>query len=227
MASIDKRDDGTYRARWREYPGGPQRTKAFRRKVDAERHLVEVQHQLARGEYLEPKAGHTPFDAYVAAFVARGMWRDSTTASVRAALAHAVRAFGSRPLVSIKRADLQLFLKGLEMSDGYRRIVRQHLGSVFNAAVADQMLARSPMAGLRLDTATTAPVVPPTVEAVQRLHEAAPGWFRVAVVLGAGLGLRQAEATGLTVDRVDFLRRTARDDSAGARWGAAQPEPVR
>jgi hypothetical protein len=30
MASIDKRLDGQWRARWREFPGGPQRSKAFR-----------------------------------------------------------------------------------------------------------------------------------------------------------------------------------------------------
>ncbi len=28
MASIDKRPDGRYRARWREYPGGPQKTRS-------------------------------------------------------------------------------------------------------------------------------------------------------------------------------------------------------
>ncbi|MET0715557.1 MAG: hypothetical protein ABWY57_11650 [Mycetocola sp.] len=29
MASIDKRPGGQYRARWREYPGGPQKTRQF------------------------------------------------------------------------------------------------------------------------------------------------------------------------------------------------------
>ena len=29
MASIDKRFDGRYRARWREYTGGPQKTRHF------------------------------------------------------------------------------------------------------------------------------------------------------------------------------------------------------
>lgn len=37
MASIDKRRNGVWRARWRAYPGGPQKTKHFNRKVDAER----------------------------------------------------------------------------------------------------------------------------------------------------------------------------------------------
>jgi hypothetical protein len=47
MASTDRRPNGKRRARWREYPGGPQKSKQFDRKLDAQRHLIEVQHQLA------------------------------------------------------------------------------------------------------------------------------------------------------------------------------------
>ena len=39
MASIDRRPDGRYRARWREYPGAPQMTRQFTRKHDAEHFL--------------------------------------------------------------------------------------------------------------------------------------------------------------------------------------------
>lgn len=49
MASVDKRPDGRYRARWREYPNGPQRTKTFARKRDAELFLADVQHRLLAG----------------------------------------------------------------------------------------------------------------------------------------------------------------------------------
>ena|SRR5215207_5432582 len=52
MASVDKRPNGMWRARWREYPGGPQRTKAFPRKVDAERHLVQVVADLSSAQLL-------------------------------------------------------------------------------------------------------------------------------------------------------------------------------
>ena len=49
MASIDKRPNGTYRARWREVPGGPQRTKHFDRKLDAQRFLVEIEGLVVGG----------------------------------------------------------------------------------------------------------------------------------------------------------------------------------
>jgi len=47
MASIDKRSDGRYRARWREYPGGPQKDRHFARKFGAEHFLDAIRGDLA------------------------------------------------------------------------------------------------------------------------------------------------------------------------------------
>lgn len=49
-------------------------------------------------------------------------------------------------------------------------------------------------------------MAPPTLPVVRAIEQALPGGLQAAVVLGAGVGLRQGEAFGLTVDRVDFLR---------------------
>jgi hypothetical protein len=65
---------------------------------------------------------------------------------------------------------------------------------------------------VRLPARATGEVVPPTTEQVAALYEASPSWFRPAIVLGAGLGLRQAEGSGLTVDRIDWLGRSVRVD---------------
>jgi integrase len=46
-----------------------------------------------------------------------------------------------------------------------------------------------------------------TLEAVEALTEAMPERYRALVTLAAGTGLRQGEVFGLTVDRIDFLRR--------------------
>ncbi|MHA6618925.1 site-specific integrase [Pseudonocardia sp. DLS-67] len=44
------------------------------------------------------------------------------------------------------------------------------------------------------------------------LADAVPDRYRALVVLAAGTGLRQGECFGLTVDRIDFLRRTLEVD---------------
>ncbi len=49
-------------------------------------------------------------------------------------------------------------------------------------------------------------------EQVRAMVDAVPDRYRALVILLAGAGLRPAEGLGLTVDRVDFLRRTIRVD---------------
>lgn len=61
MASIDKRPGGGYRARWRESPNGPQKTRRFTRKADAERFLDGIRGDLARGLYIDPDGGRIRF----------------------------------------------------------------------------------------------------------------------------------------------------------------------
>jgi hypothetical protein len=64
MASIDKRRDGRWRARWREHPDGPQRSQLFARKVDAERQLDIIRGDLTRDTYIDPKKGRVTFKAF-------------------------------------------------------------------------------------------------------------------------------------------------------------------
>ena len=51
-----------------------------------------------------------------------------------------------------------------------------------------------------------------SIEQVDALLAATAEPFKAAIVIGAGLGLRQSEAAGLTVDRVNFLRRSVTVD---------------
>jgi integrase len=49
--------------------------------------------------------------------------------------------------------------------------------------------------------------VPPTTEQVQAVRVSMPESLRALVTFAAGTGMRQGECLGLTVDRIDFLRR--------------------
>ena len=87
---------------------------------------------------------------------------------------------------------------------------------------------RNPCVGVRLPRITNPPVLPLSVEQVTALLNEADDWFAVAIAIGAGLGLRQSEASKLTVDRIDFLRRVVTVDrqwqqSSGSRPGAFAP----
>jgi integrase len=83
------------------------------------------------------------------------------------------------------------------------------LRAMMQHAVDDdpQVIPSNPCIRVKLPKARKRVVEPMPATAVLALLGAIAPRYRVAVVLGAGLGLREGEAFGLTVPRVDFLRR--------------------
>jgi integrase len=210
MASIDKRPGGAWRARWREYPGGPQRTRHFGRKVDAERFLVEVSADIQRGAYVDPSAGLETFEEYAERWRAVQAHRPTTAAQVESHLRrHVYPTLGARPLASVRRSDVQGLVKGLgaSLAPATVETVYRHLAGVFRAAVADRIIASSPCERIALPRREPAKVEPLEVDAVERLADTVPDRYRALVVFAAGTGLRQGECFGLTLGRLDFLRR--------------------
>src|SRR5205814_8783130 len=80
------------------------------------------------------------------------------------------------------------------------------------SAVEDERIFRNPASGARLPKVDVDDVVPMTPGEVRAVTGAMVEHIRTAVVVAAGTGLRQGELFGLTVDRVDFLRRELRVD---------------
>ena len=224
MASIDKRPDGRWRARWREWPGGPQRAQHFARKVDAERFLVDVQHRLLSGTYTPPSAGQISVRAYAADWMTRRTWAPATHDRIeREMRIHILPVLGDRPLASLRRPHIEEWANSLPLAASSARIVYETLSSMLEAAVDDERIPRNPAKGARLAPVADPPFVPLTVDEVRAIARAAPEHVRAAVVVTAGTGLRQGEVFGLTVDRVDFMRRELRVDRQ--LWTPARGRP--
>jgi hypothetical protein len=141
VASIDRRPSGKWRARWREYPGGPQRARHFARKLDAERHLVDVQHRLLSGTYVDPSTSRVTLDAFADIYMARQPWRSATADVAAQALVHVRRMLGPRPLGSVRKGDVQAFVSGLGLAPSTVARTFQHLNSLLEAAVEDGLIA--------------------------------------------------------------------------------------
>jgi integrase len=215
MASIDKRSDGHYRARWREYPGGPQKVRHFARKRDAELFLDAIRGDLAHGIYVDPAGGRTLFVEYAERWRSVQVHRPGTTTQVETYLRlHAYPYLGTRQLGAIRRSDLQAWVKELTAVLAPRSVelVYRWVATIFKAAVGDRLLASSPCIGITLPKCNDAEVVPLSVSEVEAMVAAVPDRYRALVVFAAGMGLRQGECFGLTVDRVDFFRRQVRVD---------------
>lgn len=207
MASIDRRPNGRWRARYRT-PDGRSRGRVFDRKIDAERFLTSMEHSKLTGSYVDPRAGRVTVREYWPTWSARQQWRDSSRSSITSLFSvHVLPLLGDRPLNSITKGDVEAWSAALPLAGQTKRQAAQYLSRMLEGAVDDELISKNPAHRARRPKVETEPVVPFTSEEKSALEEAAPAPFRVALTLGLGAGLRLSEATGLTLDRVDFLRR--------------------
>ena len=196
--------------RWVD-PEGVERLRVFRLKADADDFAVNVEHTKRTGVYVDPTAGRITFKEYAERWRQVQPHRESTREQVESYLRnHVYPTLGSRPLAAIRPTEIQALIR--ERSDKLApatlETVSRWLRTVFRAAVADRIIARSPAVDLRLPAAPERdPVVPFSTDELRALEAGLPAKMRAIVPVGYGLGLRSGEALGLTVDRVDFLRR--------------------
>ncbi len=88
MASIMKRGNGQWRARYRD-DVDREHAKHFDRKVDAQQWLNEVTASLVTGTYVDPRAGSVTFERFYAQWSAAGdLWTAALADSVRTSEVH-------------------------------------------------------------------------------------------------------------------------------------------
>jgi integrase len=209
MASISKRPDGRWRARYRD-DGGKEHSAHRARKADAQRWLREQQTALDRGTWVDPSRGKVTFADYFAVWSGRQVW----TSNTHKAMALAVRSttFTDVELGKVRASHVEQWVKQMSATLMPSTIKTRftNVRSVFKAAIRDQVIAVDPSVGVRLPRRRhkDAQMTIPTPQEVRRVLDVAPGRFRPFVALCAFAGLRLAEAAALQVDDVDFLRRT-------------------
>ncbi len=232
MASIIKRPDGRWRARYRDAEG-KEHARHFGRKVDGQRWLDEVTASVVTGQYVDPRAGRITFQDYAEAWRQSQVHRPSSAAHVETMLRrHAYPSFGGRQLASLRPSDVQSWVKKLGTdSDGRKALAPATVGvvhglvaAIFKAAVRDRKLPSSPCDGIKLPKREPRQIVALTTPAVLALTASVPPRYAGLITLAAGTGLRQGEAFGLTLDRVDFLRRTLTVDRQLILLAGQQPQ---
>lgn len=213
MASIHRQErDGavTYQARYRE-PGGRQRKRSFRRKVDAERFLTTLEADKLRGSYIDPDAGKILLGTYAAQWLAAHAGTESTQIATEVRIrVHVLPTLGALELRTIKPSTVQRWLRTLDgCAPSYQRVIFGTLSSILSAAVDDELIPRNPckVNSVKRPSLPSRRVIPWTLEQLHAVHDELPDRYAIVATLGAGLGLRQGEIFGLAVDDIDFPRR--------------------
>lgn len=217
MATIKRRSDrgNRWEVRYRD-PEGKQRARLFDRKVDAERFVTGVEHSKLTGSYVDPSAGKITFASFAEEWRAVQVHRPGTTQSVEQQLrCHVYPLIGNRPIAAIRPSEVQGLVQhlGTQLAPSTVEVIYGRVVAVFRAAVRDRVVTSSPCVDIRK------PAKPPAsmLEVLSRdqvlaLAAAMPARYGALVLTAAGTGLRPGEVFGLTVDRLDFLRRSLRVD---------------
>lgn len=226
MASIKKRPDGKWRARYRD-EAGREHAKHFARRVDAQRWLDQVTASVVRGDYVDPRAGQVTLASYAAGWEAVQVHSAGSARIVDNALRiHLLPALGQHPIAAVRPTMVQGFVRELEakgLAAGTVRNLYDVTARVFAAAVDDRVIARTPCVKIRLPKGDGVEVVPPTLEEIEAVRaQLAPRWQVLPLVL-AGSGLRIGELLGLGTFDVDYLRRTIRVERQRLQSGAIAP----
>lgn len=217
MASIKKRPDGQWRARYRD-DAGKEHARHFERKVDAQRWLDEVTASMVTGAYVDPRAGRVTFAGYFAEWSQRQVWESGTDRAVR--LAAGSVTFADVPLAALRRSHVERWVKAMQtaprgegrppgLAPGTIRTRVNNVRGVLRAAVRNRVIASDPSDGITLPRVRRPEVamVLPTTAQVRALLAAAPDEWGAFVALCAFAGLRLGEAAALQVGDVDFLHR--------------------
>lgn len=209
MASVQKRPDGKWRARYRD-PDGREHSKHFDRKIDANQWLLGIRSSMQRGEYLDPSGAKVTIGAYFAEWSERQVWADTTATAMALAVRHCT--FADVTLGGIRRSTVEAWVKDMQragLAPGTIRTRVNNVRSVLRAAARDRLIPRDPSEGVTLPRQRRAEhaMQIPTPEAVSAALSASDDWFRVYVALAAFAGLRLGEASALQVGDIDFLRR--------------------
>ncbi|UZX04027.1 site-specific integrase [Arthrobacter sp. CDRTa11] len=210
MASIQKRDNGSWRARYRD-DSGKEHARHFPRKIDAQKWLDEVTSSVVTGSYVDPKLGRVTLNSFFAEWSQRQIWAAGTAK----AMSLAVRSctFGDVEFRNLRRSHVESWVKQMTvrgLAPGTVKTRFNNVRSVLRGARNDRLLAVDPADGVSLPRARKAEhaMAIPSPCDVGKLLEAAEVQFRPFVAMCAFAGLRLGEAAAIQLTDIDFLRRT-------------------
>lgn len=209
MASVKRRGEkGPWRARYRDTTGR-EHARHFPTRKAAQSWLDQQTAAIVGGTHVAPKDAKVTVGPWCDTWLAGYAQRASTIRQAEVHIAKIKAEFDTVPLAAVRPSAVKAWtvkLKAAGLADSYVYALHARLSQILGDAVHDGMLARNPCSRRTSPAAGQQRAYVATTEQVWGLHDAMPDRHQAAVLLGAFVGLRTAEACGLRVADVDFMR---------------------
>ncbi len=227
MASIAKRPDGRWRARYRD-PSGKEHARHFPRKIDAQRWLDGITTAVTTGTYVDPAKAQVTVGDWAAQWLrAQAHLKPSTRERYAGIIrTHVEPSWAPVRLADVTHAGVQSWVSDLaaKRSPSTARKAHRVLSLVLSLAVRDGRLARSPASDVRLPreapadrhylthqqvrALADASTAPPESVAKRRIErQRRPCDYGLVILFLAYTGARFGEMAALRVRRLDLLAR--------------------
>ena len=225
--SIQRTPERTWQVRWRD-ANGRQRSRTFKKKVDAERFERETLVDQGRGTWIDPDLGGISVEAWSEMWLAGARnLKPRSLAAYEECLRRILPALGDKRLNRITDNDIDTFLTDLGAEVGPSTVHRHYrtLRRMFRVAVQRGRIPRSPVdpveepripeEEMRFLTATELETLASTISAPYRTLVLVAGWG----------GLRWGELAALRCERVDVERSRVHVVTQLDQSGTVESEP--
>ena len=201
---------------------GREHAKGFKRKADAQVWLDAQTAALVGGTHIAPRDAVLTVEEWCTIWLeGYRVNRDSTVRQARTHAKHITAEFGSIALSDVRPSSVKAWMAKLK-NDGfqqsYRHALHARLSQIMADAMTDGLVGRNPCSRKTAPSLGKQKPYCATTDQVWALHDAMPEHLRVAVLLGAFVGLRVSEVSGLRVSDVDFIRGIV---TPRQQWGGA------
>ena len=212
----------SYQARWID-PSGKPKAKDFRTKSEADRYVVEMRANVARGQYSDPTKGKTKIkDVYLSWLPSTDNLKPKTRASYESLWRCFVEpTWGNRRLQSITRAEINQWVMegtsstGAKVSRSRMRQAYVLFKLILDHAVDMELINTNPVA--KGSSGKLKNLLPKEeikekkrVLELLELHQVAEATdeYKPMILLAGLVGLRWAEIIALTPEDFDFKNKT-------------------
>jgi integrase len=173
---------------------------------------AKVEVELNASSYIDPATGKRSFRELTEATYLEHASIDLSTDRLyrRLLRLHIYPVFGDQAVGSVRHSAAQKAVAAWDRELG-RNLSRQCQAltrAIFNMAVNDEVVARSPFAKIRLPKVSSRPDrwMPESLDDLMPVLDELPADLKAICTVAVGSGMRLSEILGLAVEDIDFLR---------------------